>query len=625
MKNKKLIITIVSAVVLTTTLILLNLNTFSYGINRLKEVFSSPTIKTIFDIYIELNEGVVDDFIGSVEDATNNFLSMFETWDIFLENLLLNLSKILTTISLGFLFLVNIGFNFIIIGYIFAKESINRTNLKIKYTPVVKLIFKINHICRTVFDFIKNILIKVKNFLYKQRKIIALFILSILLGNGYLFNILVEVFIFLLAYIFYSITYNTTQVLLPLIQSIIIFLYPKLHYAKYFLPLLPILIFMKAKNDAEKKLNKNHIELKSIALNQLTQTTFINGLPGTGKTLLNVSLSLATEENYIEFLEQKLRDYEYKYKEVNFAEVREFPDLFPEHQEYFLIQELYKGRGTLLISNYSIYSPIYEEYSKIFNFDYLRKNKETDKYPLEEFIVISLSEFDKEYNSHDDKKLVGEDGAATFFSTVSHDLKRNAKIFVDYQLKDQVPLRIRGNAENFVTIRKNKLSYPILLNLYYKPIKKYYNFINKKVIEYETNKGFVTRKSKRMNIAKYKRNDYTLVYSFLRTSAYHLDKIITWFKRFEYFKLKTIISTEDDVKAGYKETFRINITDLSHENQKIYDSTYLSFAYQQKKNTNFKDLPSFTTLSPSIEELDKCNSKFYQKINQNINTENNKN
>ncbi|MFI3329367.1 MAG: hypothetical protein R3Y05_02630 [bacterium] len=625
MKNKKLIITIVSAVVLITTLILLNLDTFSYGINRIKEVFSSPTIKTIFDIYIELNEGVVDDFIGSVEDATNNLFSMFESWDTFLENMLLGLTKLLTYISLGFLFLVNVGFNFIIIGYIFAKESINKTNLKIKHTPAVKLIFKINQLCRIVFKFIKTILIKVKNFLYKQRKLIALSLLSILIGNGYLFNILVEVFIFLLAYIFYSLTYNTTQVLFPLIQSLIIFLYPKLHYAKYLLPLLPILIFMKAKNDAEKKLNKNHMQLKSIAQNQLTQTTFINGLPGTGKTLLNVSLSLATEENYIEFLEQKLRDYEYKHKEVNFAEVRNFPDLFPEHQEYLQIQDLYKGRGTLLISNYSIYSPIYEEYSKIFNFDYLRKNKETDKYPLEEFIVISLSEFDKEYNSHDDKKLVGEDGAATFFSTVSHDLKRNTKIFVDYQLKDQVPLRIRGNAENFVTIKKNKLSYPLLLNLYYKPIKKYYNFINKKVIAYETNKGFVTRKSKRMNIAEYKRNDYTLVYSFLRTAAYHLDEIITWFKRYEYFRLKTIVSTEDNVLSGYKETFRINITDLSHKNQKIYDSTYLSYAYQQKKNTNFKDLPSFTKLSPTIEELDKCNSKFYQKINQNINTENNKN
>ena len=44
----------------------------------------------------------------------------------------------------------------------------------------------------------------------------------------------------------------------------------------------------------------------------------------------------------------------------------------------------------------------------------MRVNKPANIYPLEEYIVISLSEFDKEYNSHDDKKIVGEDGAATF-------------------------------------------------------------------------------------------------------------------------------------------------------------------------------------------------------------------
>ena len=66
-------------------------------------------------------------------------------------------------------------------------------------------------------------------------------------------------------------------------------------------------------------------------------------------------------------------------------------------------------------------------------------------------------------------KDVGEDGASTFFSTVSHDLKRHVKIFCDYQLKDQVPLRIRGNSEYFYTIETRKKKYPFLLYLYYLP------------------------------------------------------------------------------------------------------------------------------------------------------------
>ena len=54
----------------------------------------------------------------------------------------------------------------------------------------------------------------------------------------------------------------------------------------------------------------------------LTQTTFINGPPGTGKTLLNVSLSLASEENFIDELERKMLEFEQKYKYVNFAKIR---------------------------------------------------------------------------------------------------------------------------------------------------------------------------------------------------------------------------------------------------------------------------------------------------------------
>ena len=66
---------------------------------------------------------------------------------------------------------------------------------------------------------------------------------------------------------------------------------------------------------------------------------------------------------------------------------------------------------------------------------------------------------------------------------------------------------------------------------------------------------------------------------------------------------------------GKKKKLFINIIDLSYNGQNLYDSTFLSFAYEQKKNTEFKDLDTFTQLAPPIEELEKCNSKFYNKIN----------
>ncbi len=68
-------------------------------------------------------------------------------------------------------------------------------------------------------------------------------------------------------------------------------------------------------------------------------------------------------------------------------------------------------------------------------------------------------------------------------------------------------------------------------------------------------------------------------------------------------------------EKGERITFNINLCDLHINNQNLYDSTFLSYAYAEKKNKEFKELESFTRLTPTIEELNKCNSKFYNKIN----------
>lgn len=146
-------------------------------------------------------------------------------------------------------------------------------------------------------------------------------------------------------------------------------------------------------------------------------------------------------------------------------------------------------------------------------------------YPLEEYIIISISEFDKEYNSHDDKKAVGEEGA-TFFSTVFHNLKRHTKIFVDYQLKDQVPLRIKGNSEYFITIKKCEKKYPVLLMLYYLPFKLTYKVLRYYIKKYELRNRNISRKSMRKGQALYKRNDLTLPYVILRSLASSLKEYV---------------------------------------------------------------------------------------------------
>ena len=101
---------------------------------------------------------------------------------------------------------------------------------------------------------------------------------------------------------------------------------------------------------------------------------------------------------------------------------------------------------------------------------------------------------------------------------------------------------------------------------------------------------------------------------FLRNLNTTLSKICTWFEKYQYFKLTALKSQEGDEK-GERITFNINLCDLHINNQKLYDSTFLSYAYEQKKNMPFSSIESFTRITPSIEELNKCNSKFYNKIN----------
>ena len=598
------------------SLLFLNLQSFHDTTIRFQDIFDITNLKTCFDNYLKANEPTYQQFEADCADKYNQVVEFISNLKFDKEMLLTILQNIANFIYMFLMYALNVGLNVLVIMFIFIRESIYGTNLKIKTSKPALILIKIRQffifIINKIKQFLRFLLIKIKE--YKKHVFVA--ILVILISNGFLYRFLVELIIFVEAYIYHMFNFDINVIFESFLKAAITWALPILRRIPTFCwyLILYIILFLMGLGRANHKLRKNHERLKKIAHDGLTQTTFINGAPGTGKTLLNVSLSLASEEAYIDELEKKLLDYEAKYRFINFAEIREHPELYPEHQEYIDTLKMIKDRGTFLISNYAIYSPYFSEYSKIFNFDYMRKNIEAKEYPLEEYIVISLSEIDKEYNSHDNVKEVGTDGAHTFFSTVSHDLKRHCKIFCDYQLKDQVPLRIRGNAEWFINIKKRKLKMPFLIKLYYLPFKGIKLLIEKLITSYELKKKRITKETMRKSYGTYKRNDYNSIYYFLRNLNTTLTKICTWFEKYQYFKLTALKSQEGDEK-GERITFNINLCDLHINNQKLYDSTFLSFAYEQKKNMDFKDIESFTQLTPSIEELNKCNSKFYNKIN----------
>ena len=615
-RNKKLILTglIIVGLGISLSLLFLNLESFQDSTIRFQDIFDITNLKTCFDNYLIDNTKTYQDFENSCTETFNNISNYFANFneETFME-ILANIFNILYIILM---YVLNVGLNVIVILFIFIRESIYGTQYKIKTTKFAFILIKIRQFIIFLLNKIKSFLKLILQLLKKYKKYVLIAILAILLSNGVLYRFIVELIIFIESYVYHMFNFDINVVFESIFKCLITWLIPIVTKTPTFCWYLIIytILFMIGLSRAKYKLRKNHERLKKVAHDDLTQTTFINGAPGTGKTLLNVSLSLASEEAYIDELEKKLLDYEAKYRFLNFAEIREHPELYPEHKEYTDTLKTIKDRGTFLISNYAIYSPYFMEYSKIFNFDYMRKNIQAQEYPLEEYIVISLSEIDKEYNSHDNMKEVGTDGAHTFFSTVSHDLKRHCKIFCDYQLKDQVPLRIRGNAEWFINIKKRKLKMPLILKMYYLPFKGLKTLIEKLITSYELKKKRINKETQRKCIGVYKRNDYNTTYFFLRNLNATLSKICSWFEKYQYFKLSAIKSQEGEEK-GERITFNINLCDLHINNQKLYDSTFLSFAYEQKKNKDFKDIESFTRLTPTIDELNKCNSKFYNKIN----------
>lgn len=603
-------------------LVLLNKESFVNTTKRFSDIWKAHPLKSFFEVYndkseVIYNESVaeIENFVEEVSEEITNAkeIDYKELFFTFLSNFFDFLFDL-------FIYFCNYGLNLLLLVFIFLHETFAGTKETIKTSPMAYLYLKVDKSIFSAKQQAKKVLKKAISWMSDNRRIIVIVILIILAATGILYKILVEITIFIIVYIIRMINLETYLLVFALFKYIFVLTYPKLKYvpASVWIPLLILLIFLRAVNRANYKLEKNHERIKDFVRDELTQTCFINGCPGTGKTLLNMSLSLACEENFIEDLETILLNYETKHKYINFAQVRQNPEAYPEHEEYTTAYHLLNNRKSFIISNYAIYSPMFKDYSKIFNFDYMRVNKPTDIYPLEEYIIISLSEFDKEYNSHDDKKVVGEDGAATFFSTVSHDLKRHAKIFVDYQLRQQVPLRIRGNSEYFITIKERKKKYPFLLFLYYAPFLGLYKLAKYYIKKYELVKKRVERKSFRFGKGKYKRNDFTLPYVVLRGIASSLQKICNWFDQFYYFKLSTNISQEDEnntATKGIKKSLCINIRDLSYKNQRLYDSTFLSFSYEEKKNLEFRELDRFTKLSPPKEELAKCHSRFYDKIN----------
>ena len=359
-------------------LVLHNLDSFVASTHRLGEILKIDSLRNWFEVYNDTNTVIYQESVQEIETNINTFIENVNNMkDISFEEALTNFLQWFANFLFEFtIYFCNYGLNVILIGYMMLHETFTGEQEKIKTSPLARLFILVDSLYQTAKKAVLKAIYYVLGQISYHRRTIALWLSLILMANGFLYSVLVEFIIFFITYVIHMISLETYIVIFDIFKAIFTYIYPNLKYIPQWIwiPMVIILVFMTAVSKATFKLKKNHERLKEFAKDDLTQTTFINGPPGTGKTLLNVSLSLVSEENYIEELEKKILDYELQFKYLNFAKIREEPDKYPEHSEYIENYKLITTRGTLIISNFAIYSPLYNEYSKIFDFNYMKVN-----------------------------------------------------------------------------------------------------------------------------------------------------------------------------------------------------------------------------------------------------------
>jgi len=536
-------------------ILLFNINDFIEIFNNIPGNFNSGTI---FHRYFQGNEETLKQILSRTEYYFMDVILWIKNF-----NTLEFTRKAIIFINDFLLIFINYFLNILLYLYFFFYLFLSKDVEEIKGTnqytrsaiAFIKLI--------SLFKIIKDYIVKFFKYLKKNQLKIILSILIVLLLESFLVKFLSEFVIFMYYYFMSSYNLNLHIILFEMIFASVVFIYIKIPLWAISIILI-YMVWNYAIYRANVKKQKNHDSLKTFCKYDLPSIVIINGEPGVGKNRLETQLILATAENFIEEIEEKLNQIEIQNPSVNFAKVIKNPYQhmtdYPEHYEYY---RFLKRKTSMIISApYAILDPYYDDLSHILDFDYLRPSTNKFKALLDRYIIISASEWDKDHNSHYTTKEVGEDGVHIAISTISHWLKRDFKFFIDYQIITQVPLNLRGNSEMFLNIQDRKYKMPFLLNLFSLPFKALYSIFERIVLNYESYKLKLTKHSMRESKRIRKRYDYTLLYSIFRYSLYVLSNVINYFHKYSYIKFYIMITDKDNKELG---KIKLNINSFDEQ------------------------------------------------------------
>ena len=387
-------------------------------------------------------------------------------------------------------------------------------------------------------------------------------------------------------------------------------------------------------------------------ISQGATINIVDGEPGAGKTLTLSQAQLASTENMIDLYEKAIVEFEIKYPNFNFAKVRllfkiffmsfdesEIPniiktcptvmtDLF-ELNNYIntdLCRMMFNTyyRGTSVISPTPMIDPYHESLTRKMDVQSMRFFKELSAMPYETDITLVYPEMDKEFNSHDSKGEVSDDGTYAFFAFLSHLCDRCGGFWGDAQDRDQIIKRIRGIAGKNYHLKRRKVKMPFMLNLIYKPTLKIYNMLLKLITMYlgyrpKTEKKWTCRRKATV----YKRNNLSFLYQCLKYVALLFNKIVGYMEHYQYFKIWADVSTKDDFSNAHEITYCINVMDLDHNGDSIYDSTYFKKFYGQLRDIlsnkkgikqNILMLERWKSMDPEFMEYSETAQRLLSKI-----------
>lgn len=518
------------------------------------------------------------------------------------------------------------------------------TNLKYKTSFFAKILIKV---VSFMVDGFNSILIY---FNENKRKIILIFLLS----SGILPLVTFELILLLLDYFMSTITLTSHIMIFSLLKWGVVRIAHFILYENKILVVF-ILIFIYyflAEKRAWKKIESNWKKFKYDIVNDGVTLHQVEGEPGAGKTLTLSQVGVAQTEIMFDTFEKAIVEFEINNPGFNFAYVRLLLKIFYldfEEKEigiilksrpkimfdlnklhHFINSEVSKYffnayyRGTCVVSLIPMVDPYFDEFTKIGNVQSMRFFKKLNELPYEPWMTLIFPEIDKEFNSHDSVREIGDDGTFAFFALVSHLLERTGSVWFDAQDKDQLAKRIRGIAGKYYHLSSKDVKMPIMLSPIYRIVLRGYNRLLKLMLDYLGKRSKTEKKwTVRRGATIYKRNNLSFFYQVMKYIALLLNMIINHLEKFQYFRIQGEVATNDEFKNAKKIKYNLNVMDFEHKGQKIYNSTQFKKFYDDLKTVLWKEkhlkqnlllVEKWTSLDPSILEFAKTGQRNYAKI-----------